>query len=282
MYDKRLITFIKSADMKSISKAAQELFISSNAANRQILSLEEEWNIKLFNRTSKGVSLTYLGKYLYDYSKKIIQTSDEILNNISKKNKINSFQISEFVMGHPNNIYELCNQYSLSQYNFKILYIPYCDYNNFIPDLDGQMNICDCFICPKLYQDKYEFTPLFTVPFTCSIPINNPLSNNKEISIDILKEKNVVIVDNTIYPNLQSLNVELNNQCECISSSEDAFKRRDQISVIADPFHRFICYKNYVPLVSKSKLEIGIYSRKSPPEGLTDFISYLKENIETY
>lgn len=59
-------------------------------------------------------------------------------------------------------------------------------------------------------------------------------------------------------------------------------KRRDQINVIADPFHWYICYKNYISLVSKSKLEIGVYTRKDSPEELIDFISYLKEDIETY
>ncbi len=283
MYDKRLITFTKAAELKSISKAAQELFISSNAANKQILSLEEEWNIKLFTRTSKGVSLTYAGKFLYEYSLKIIHTSDEILNNLSKKNKINLYQISEFIMGHPNNIYKLCNQYSSSQQSFKILYIPYCDCTNFVPDIESQMSLYDCFIGPNMYQEKYKFTTLFTLPFTCSIPFNNPLSNNEEISIDdLLKEENVVIVDNTIYPNLQSLNEELHNQCECILSSEDSFVRRNQICIIADSFHWYICCKNYVPLISENKLEIGVYTRKDSPEELIDFVSYLKENIQTY
>ncbi len=282
MYDKRLITFTKAAELKSISKAAQELYISSNAANKQILSLEEEWNVKLFNRTSKGVSLTYNGKFLYEYSLKIIHTSDEILNNISKRNKFNSLQVSEFIMGHPNNIYELCNKYSLSNNSLKILYIPYCDYTNFIPNLENQMNLCDCFIGPKLNQNKYDFTPLFTIPFICSIPFNNPLSNNHEISIDLLKEENVVIVDDAIYPDLKSLKKEFQNHCESILSSDDSFVRLEQICIIADPFHWYICYKNYIPLNSKTKLEIGIYTKKNHSEETIDFVSYLKENIQTY
>lgn len=48
----------------SIRKAARELFVASSAINRQILKVEAELGVKLFERTSSGVTPTAAGKLL--------------------------------------------------------------------------------------------------------------------------------------------------------------------------------------------------------------------------
>jgi DNA-binding transcriptional LysR family regulator len=57
----------------SISKAADNLFISQPAVTFQIKNLEDQLGISLFVRTKHGVVLTDEGKILYDYVKKVIE-----------------------------------------------------------------------------------------------------------------------------------------------------------------------------------------------------------------
>lgn len=52
---------------KSFSKAAEELYMTQPAVSQSIMNLEKELNIRLFNRTSKGVTLTNEGQHLYEY-----------------------------------------------------------------------------------------------------------------------------------------------------------------------------------------------------------------------
>lgn len=52
---------------KSFSKAAQELYMTQPAVSQSIMQLERELNIRLFNRTPKGVSLTNEGEHLFEY-----------------------------------------------------------------------------------------------------------------------------------------------------------------------------------------------------------------------
>lgn len=59
----RIQYFLAAARTSSFSKAATELYISSQALTKQINLLEEEIGGKLFERTSKGVRLTELGSY---------------------------------------------------------------------------------------------------------------------------------------------------------------------------------------------------------------------------
>ena len=51
----------------SITKAAQELFISQPAVSQSIKQLETQMGGKLFVRTSKGMELTYEGKIIFEY-----------------------------------------------------------------------------------------------------------------------------------------------------------------------------------------------------------------------
>ncbi|MBN1064751.1 LysR family transcriptional regulator [Clostridium botulinum] len=52
---------------RSFSKAAEELYMTQPAISQAIMQLERELDTRLFNRTSKGVSLTNEGNHLFEY-----------------------------------------------------------------------------------------------------------------------------------------------------------------------------------------------------------------------
>lgn len=60
-------TFCVVARNKSISKAAEELFVSQSAVTQSIKKIESELGEKLFNRQKTGVELTESGKTLFNY-----------------------------------------------------------------------------------------------------------------------------------------------------------------------------------------------------------------------
>jgi len=67
------------ADSGSFSKAAEKLYISTTAVIKQINLLEESINLKLFERTFRGVELTRAGTSLYKDAKYIIKYSKDSL-----------------------------------------------------------------------------------------------------------------------------------------------------------------------------------------------------------
>ena len=73
MYNPQLETFIRVADAGSFNKAAEESFITPTAVIKQINLLEDSLNVKLFERTHRGLTLTKAGKSLYQDAKYIIQ-----------------------------------------------------------------------------------------------------------------------------------------------------------------------------------------------------------------
>lgn len=59
--------FWQVAKNKSFSKAAKVLYMTQPAISQSIMQLENDLDIRLFNRTSKGVTLTKEGIELFDY-----------------------------------------------------------------------------------------------------------------------------------------------------------------------------------------------------------------------
>ena len=78
---KKLKYIVTIAELRSISKAANELFISQPSLSSILSNLEKELGVTLFNRSTSHLSLTYAGE-------KYVETANKILsleNNLKKR-----------------------------------------------------------------------------------------------------------------------------------------------------------------------------------------------------
>ena len=82
--------FCKVAQSKSYSEASERLGSSVANVSTQISNLEEQLNLKLFNRESKGVTLTTDGQELYDIVNKSISSFDFAEKMAKDKNDMES------------------------------------------------------------------------------------------------------------------------------------------------------------------------------------------------
>ncbi|MDQ0902106.1 MULTISPECIES: LysR family transcriptional regulator [unclassified Paenibacillus] len=77
--------FLKVAKSLNFSLASQELHISQPGLSQQISTLEKEIGLKLFNRTTKKVTLTEEGEYLYKKLSPSFENIEFIVNEISNR-----------------------------------------------------------------------------------------------------------------------------------------------------------------------------------------------------
>ena len=80
---KSLEYFVKISEEKSISKVAEQYYISQPALSLQIKKLEELFGHKLLVRTTKGVDLTKAGEVLLSYSKNILQLYSQSFDELN-------------------------------------------------------------------------------------------------------------------------------------------------------------------------------------------------------
>ncbi|MDO9591803.1 MAG: LysR family transcriptional regulator, partial [Erysipelotrichaceae bacterium] len=74
---------------RSLTKAAEKLFISQPALSYRIKALEKELGVPLFNRAKTGINLTVQGDYLVEFASKLqlqlLKMKDEISSIASEE-----------------------------------------------------------------------------------------------------------------------------------------------------------------------------------------------------
>lgn len=212
-------TFYLVARYKSFTKAAQELYISQPAVTQTIKKLEEQLNIKLFNRSSNGaINLTAAGEVVYYYAEKIFDlaianktvveqardASFEVIN-IGVPTHIGSFYLVKYLKmfneKYPNVKFNIINKKSdemitmLKKRELDVVIDTNMD--DFRDDLISTIKILDlnsCFVCSEKYKDiadkkKIELNELMKYPL---ILPGETTSNRKMIDYKF-KEKGIVL-----------------------------------------------------------------------------------------
>ena len=84
----KLKIFHAVAEAGSFTNATVNLNLSQSAISRQIQSLEEDLNVKLFERHARGLTLTDNGEYVFKTAHEVISKLKEVETSLGdKKNK---------------------------------------------------------------------------------------------------------------------------------------------------------------------------------------------------
>lgn len=170
--------FSKVGKCKSFSKAAEELYMTQPAVSQAIMQLERELDVRLFNRTAKGVTLTTEGNHLFEYINSaisLIESGEEKIQEFKNltvgKLKIGVGDtiskyflvpfLEEFHKKYPNikfkivngTTYELCSLVKSGEVDISICNLPLIDSAlEIIPCL----TIHDIFVCGEKYKELSE------------------------------------------------------------------------------------------------------------------------------
>lgn len=72
-------------EKRSITQAAEALFITQSALTKRLKNIENEWGVEIVKRTSKGVLFTEDGRYLAGKATIMLDFLDEIADHFAKK-----------------------------------------------------------------------------------------------------------------------------------------------------------------------------------------------------
>ena len=73
----RLRIFVKVADLKSFSRAAETLYLTQPTVSQHMAALEAYLELQLFDRCGKEIRLTRAGEILYGYARRVADMADE-------------------------------------------------------------------------------------------------------------------------------------------------------------------------------------------------------------
>lgn len=200
---------------ESFSKAAKDLYMTQPAVSQAIMQLEKELDIRLFNRTPKGVSLTHEGSILIEYANSAINLLNvgeekilEFKNLMAGELKIGVGDtisryfllpyLEEFHNKFPKikfkilngTTFELCSLLKSGEVDIAICNFPLDD-----PALELRscIEIHDIFVCGEKYKD------LLTKPLGLDEVVKLPLllldpkSNSRKYVEDYMSTKGIKI-----------------------------------------------------------------------------------------
>ncbi len=90
----RELLYVKTiAEAKTISKAAQKLFVAQPSLSQSLQRIEDALGTQLFNRTASGLTLTYAGERYYQMAVRILKIYNDFENEISAINDLKTGRI---------------------------------------------------------------------------------------------------------------------------------------------------------------------------------------------
>lgn len=240
MFDSQLNVFVVVADEGSFSKAAEKLFISTTAVIKQINSLEESINLKLFKRSFKGVSLTEAGKSLYSDAKYIIQyLKDSVARAENAMNyEENIIRVGTSIMTPSHLLLEIWpNVHNLyPNLKFKLVSFENTPENarEILANLGQNIDVvAGIFDDTLLDYRQCEALEISKVKFCCAVSVHHRLAEKDKLTIEDLENENLMLIRkgwssyvdklrNDLVKNYSHINivdfpfynVEVFNQCE--------------------------------------------------------------------
>ncbi len=82
-----LNNFIRIVEANGIGRAAEQMDIAKSAVSRRLSELEEHYGVKLFNRTTRKISLTQAGQTCYQHALGILDAMGELESELTHQQR---------------------------------------------------------------------------------------------------------------------------------------------------------------------------------------------------
>lgn len=201
MYNPQLDTFIKVADAGSFNKAAEDSFITPTAVIKQINLLERSLDVKLFERTHRGLKITKAGQSLYQDAKYIIQYCREsvVRAKNAMQNEDTVIRIGSSPMTPAQLLVQLWPEFQEYCPDMKFEIIPFENTpenaREILANLGKNIDIIGgIFDQTMLELRNCDGLELSREPFCCAVSIHHPLALKEKLQIHDLYGQNLLLM----------------------------------------------------------------------------------------
>jgi DNA-binding transcriptional LysR family regulator len=291
----RLTAFATVAHHRSFSRAAGYLGLSTPSLSQSIRSLEDELDIRLFNRTTRSVALTEAGEYLLDQLNPILESVDEAIDAIIAFNNAPAglLRLTVHPLAAQTLIAPVAKHFSAS-YPAITLEISV--------DLEPRDIIVDRFDAGIAFGDKVA-QDMIAIPLGKNVQFSTVASpeylkhNSAPVQPDDLKRHNCIRYQWGRESSVARWKFKSSNNCQevavdgSLSVNDLEFALRaaiDGIGVVQLPenaVQRFVDAGRLVPILPGWAPQLGSFSlfysdRRHVPTKLRTFVDFLKKEVK--
>jgi LysR family transcriptional regulator, hydrogen peroxide-inducible genes activator len=183
------------AEQGNFTKAAEKCFVTQPTLSMQVQKLEEELTIKLFNRTTKPISLTPIGSKVIEQAKVILNEAKRMGDVITSEKGIigGDFRIGIIPTVMPT-LLPLFLKTFIKKFPKVNLKIEELNTASIIEELkNGKLDAG--IAATPLDDSKILEKPLYYEPFVGYIPENHSLSKLKSLSVEDLEKIDILVLE---------------------------------------------------------------------------------------
>ena len=184
------------ANAKSMRETASHLYVSQPALSTTIRELEEELNIKLFDRNNKGVKITAEGMEFLTYAKQAVSQYEVIEDRyIDKWKDRKHFSVSmQHYVFALHAFINTIRKYDVNKYSYSVNETKTDDVLRDVNNMKSEIGIISYSksnekLINKLFREyQLIFTPIMTRDTYAYLWKTHPLADKKELSLDELTD----------------------------------------------------------------------------------------------
>lgn len=187
----------------SINQAAPNLFISQPYLSSSLKKIEDTLEVKIFNRTNRGVKPTDAGKEFINYANEVIALIDKS-NNLKKKYTYQNQKFSITSMPSFTMLDLFHNFRDISEDKHEFCDISYEEVpNTFVAEkvVKGETDVGLVYTTSMNHVNKIKnfekmslnFVPLVQEPLSAIVSTHNPLSNKDSVTLKELKDLDFLV-----------------------------------------------------------------------------------------
>mgnify|MGYP006424379305 FL=1 len=183
------------AEYQNFTIAAEYSFVTQPTLSMQIQKLEDELNVKIFNRSKKPIELTVIGQKIVNQAKVIVNESNRIIDIVHQQK---GFVGGEFKLGIIPTVMPTLLPMFLQNFTKKYpkvkLIIEELTTEEIIRKLsDGYIDVA--IAATPLENEAIIEKPLYYEPFIGLIPENHRLYNQKKITSEELEIEDILLLE---------------------------------------------------------------------------------------
>ena len=191
------------AEVGSVNKAAERLFVSQPTITSSIRELEVELGILIFTRTSRGMLLTTEGKTFLQYAQGVVQQYEVLRDKfIEKENDRERFCVSiQHLPFVSTALMNTARRFDAKKYEFTIRETKTQDIINEVGNLRSQVGIIfrsdyNYNVISKLLRDnELDFKPLIESKSRVQLWKGHPLAKEESITLEQLDKFPLLLYD---------------------------------------------------------------------------------------
>ena len=190
----KYLSFVKTVEYGSFTKAAQALDYSQSGISRMIADLEKDWNVALLERGKNGVKLTSDGLKLLPHIKSVCTEYEKLQMEVDELSGLQSglIRIGTFssVATHwlPNIIREFQKAYP--HIDYELLLGDYTEIEEWIA-----VGRVDCGFLRLPTRPDFEILPLAQDRLLAVLPENHPLTSLEKVPVSALCDEPFMLLE---------------------------------------------------------------------------------------